>query len=269
MKSTVFVLLATSSSALQHRNGTAAVHLAANKLAGTVNAKQTPIADDIESKRDLKAARKAYEADVKDAKAKNEIAPKWVEEGGQMKHTCEDNTMRCIYTHALPEDYCRVTNQPPWCKHYVNEPACLMMTNYDKYVKVKGKASNNMDKTCDHPSRGELPCQVDFHSSGYADLDRATFSSKDFGRWLLGGGGTVSPKGDQNHMQCAGTRDWGHPRSIDANDGNLPSCQSNEALGICDSHDGSKTLRCPSCGDTTGQTMGASHDNDVTNGGMR
>jgi len=265
MKVTVFALFAASTSALQHRNSTA-VHLVA-KSAG--KAQQTPVADPVEGKKDKQAATKAFEADKKDVQGEAEITPNWVKDGDKMRHTCEGNTMRCIYTHALPEDYCRVTGQPPWCKNYVNEPACLMVENYDLYVEYKGNDNNNMDKTCDHASRGELPCQVDFHSSGYAELSRSEFAAKDFGRWLLGGQGTVSPKGDHNHMQCEGTRGWGKPRSFDPNDGELPSCKSNEALGICKSHDGSKSYMCPSCGDTTGQTMGASHDNDITHGGMR
>ena len=261
MKSTVFVLLATSTSALHLRNSTGTVHHAL-----LVKAKQTPVADQINGSKDEKAARKAFEEDLKDVEGSSEITPNWVKEGEKMRHTCEGNTMRCIYTHQLPEDYCRVTGQPPWCKNYVGEPACLMVTNYDKYVEYKGNDNNNMDKTCDDPSRGELPCQVDFHSSGYADLSRADFPAKEFGRWLLGGGGDVTHKGDNSHMQCEGTRGWGKPRSFDPNDGELPSCKSNEAIGICKSHDGSKSLMCPSCGDTTGQTKGATHDNDITHG---
>lgn len=263
MKVTVLALLATSTSALQHRNSTASVHLAAKKVV------QTPVADPIESKKDKKAATKAYEQDKKEVQGEAEITPQWVQDGDKMRHTCEGNTMRCIYTHTLPEDYCRVTGQPPWCKNYVNEPACLMVENYDKYVAFKGNDNSNMDKTCDHPSRGELPCQVDFHSSGYAELSRTDFPAKDFGRWLLGGVGDVSPKGSAWHMTCEGTRGWGKPRSFDPNDGELPSCKSNELLGICKSHDGSKSFMCPSCGDTTGQTQGATHDNDITHGGMR
>merc|ERR1719240_62184 len=125
MKVVVFALVATQESALfLHRNGT--VHLAATKK---VNHGQTPIVDPIEKRREERAADKAHQKALKETEGDAEIEP--------MDGSCAHNTMRCIYVHMLPRDYCLVTGQPPWCVQYVDESACVMVENYDKYVEAK------------------------------------------------------------------------------------------------------------------------------------
>jgi len=263
MKIVAFALVVVQASALLHRNGTAKVHLAAKKNAKAAKAHQdpeengldsgTPILDPIERRREERAADKAHQKALKEADGGDEIEP--------MDGTCSHNTLRCIYVHELPRDYCMVTGQPPWCVQYVGEPACVMVVNYDKYVEAKADETQ-MAMTCEE--RQETSCKIDHHESNYP----STLSTSDFGRWLLGGKGEAA-KGDHNAMQCEGTRGWGKPRYLDPeNPGELPSCKSNQAMGLCESHSGHRTdLKCPSCGDTAGQTQGATHNNDVTHGG--
>jgi len=251
MKVVVLALASTQASALLHRNGTAKVHLAATKhTIAKVNQTQTPVVDPIEKNSEERAADKAHEDAMKKTDGDDEIAP--------MGGSCAHNTMRCIYVHELPRDYCMVTNQPPWCVQYANEPACVMVENYDIYVEAKSDGLE-MAKTCEE--RLETSCKIDHTESGY---DTGKFDYRDFGRWLLGGKGG-SAKGDHNAMQCAGTRAWGKPRFLDPeNPGELPSCMSNQAAGVCESHSGHRTdLKCPSCGDISGQDAGAAGDNDV------
>jgi len=268
MKIVVVALIAAQASALLHRNGTAQVHLAARTHTAKTN--QTPVVDPLKRReeraadkahkkalrREERAANKAHKKALSETEGDAEIEP--------MSGSCAHNTMRCIYVHELPRDYCMVTGQPPWCVQYVNEPACVMVENYDKYVEAKADGTQ-MARTCEE--RLETSCKIDHHESGY---DTSKFDYRDFGRWLLGGKGTHA-KGDHNEMQCTGTRGWGKPRYLDPeNPGELPSCKSNQAAGVCVSHSGHREdWKCPSCGEIAGQTKGASHNNDVTNGGMR
>lgn len=274
MKIVAFALFATQASALLHRNNTAKVqvepakvdakkvdtakvdtakvHLAVKKTAA--KAKQTPIVDPIEKRREERAADKAHQEALAEAEGGAEIEP--------MDGSCAHNTMRCIYVHSLPRDYCMVTGQPPWCVQYADEPACVMVENYDKYVEAKSDLFA-MQKTCEE--RQETSCKIDHHE---ADYDTNKFDYRDFGRWLLGGRG-VHQRGDANEIQCVGTRGWGMPRYLDPeNPGELPACKSNQVTGLCESHSGHRTdLMCPACGDDAGQTKGATHDNDITHGG--
>lgn len=258
MKIVAFTLVATQASALLlGKNSTAKVtgqvHLAAKKNVAKTN--QTPIVDPIDKRREEREADQAHQEAVDKADGGQEIEP--------MNGSCSHNTMRCIYVHVLPRDYCMVTGQPPWCVQYANEPACLMVENYDRYIEAKSDTIA-MSKTCEQ--RLETSCKIDHHESGY---DTNKFDYRDFGRWLLGGRGD-SAKGDHNAIQCEGTRGWGQPRYLDPeNPGELPSCKSNQAASVCESHSGHRQdLKCPSCGDRSGQDGGASADNDVT-GGMR
>lgn len=258
MKIVAFTLVATQASALLlGKNSTAKVtgqvHLVAKKNVAKTN--QTPIVDPIDKRREEREADAAHQEAVEQADGGQEIEP--------MNGSCGHNTMRCIYVHVLPRDYCMVTGQPPWCVQYANEPACLMVENYDRYIEAKSDTIQ-MSKTCEQ--RQETSCKIDHHESGY---DTNKFDYRDFGRWLLGGKGD-SPKGDHNAIQCEGTRGWGQPRYLDPeNPGELPSCKSNQAAAVCESHSGHRQdLKCPSCGDRSGQDGGASDDNDVT-GGMR
>jgi len=251
MKSVVFALIVTQTPALLLSNNTAKLHL---KVKAKVNAtaRDTPIVDPIEKRREERAADTAHQEALETTSGNAELDP--------MDGTCSHNTMRCIYVHELPWDYCLITGQPPWCKEYVGEAACLMVENYDTYIEHKADMMN-MQKKCE-----ETICEIRYSDTDWADTG---FDAKHFGRWLLGGKGTVSQNGCHESMICTGTRGWGLPRYMDPeNPGELPSCKSNQVVGVCENHQGSRTdVKCPVCGATTGQDSGATHDNDVTNGG--
>jgi len=277
MKVVVFSLAATLTSGLQLRGnvtGTAEVHLATKKKVRCKKSKQSPVVDPVdpdEDKRDYREQDKACDEDHAEAEAASEIAPKW--DCTKKKYSCEDNVMRCIYTHALPYDYCMVTNQEPWCKNYVDQPACLMVENYDLYVKHKGNPNTGMEKNCDERDQSAIDCELDWGNSGYTEtgFTKSMGGRSNFGRWLLGGRGALF-QGDHHNQVCAATRGWGKPApGPDGmwSDYELPSCKSKEAKGSCTPHNGGGSLECPSCGAIKGQTQGATHDNDVTHGGMR
>lgn len=128
MKIVAFALGATQAFALLHRfhvaNSTARVNTAAKVHTN----RQARIDPDALTKSEERKARRDYNDALKKAESDNEI------EVARLNGTCAGNTMRCVYVHELPGNFCVKTHQPNWCVDYEGKPACIMVKNYDLYV---------------------------------------------------------------------------------------------------------------------------------------
>ena len=213
MKIAAFALGATQAFSLVHR------HREANITAAAVHGNTTD-KDRIDPEPLSDNEKKEYGKVLGKLEADSELAP--------LEGSCEHNTMRCIYVHELPDDYCHKTNQVNWCVDYYGKAACVMVKNYDKYVD--------------------------------AMMDEG--SSEEEAREKLSGE-TAAEK----EAQCFSTRGWGIPNPANLKK-DLPSCKSRNTYGTCQSHAGDKSYKCPGCGDGKARDGGAAADNDVMGGGM-
>lgn len=240
MKTVAFACLATEAVALiLNKNTTkvftnvtvhsaAQVHIEPEKLSDEeVKEARRKLKEFNEARKELKSSNEALGDDEKNAEGFSEITPKNTD---KLSGTCEDNVMRCVYVHALPQDFCMKTHQPPWCKHYVEQPACVMVKNYDYYIEQYVEDNSEL----------------------------APHTAEEHARHILSG----DPK-EALDAQCFGTRGWGKPYTFDSTKETLPSCKSADSLGLCKGHWDGKTYNCPICGEGSGQTKGAIADNDV------